>query len=428
MVKRGRALYHHTNRDRERGHLDSVQIFMLMGIAEENLSKKALWDRIMALGWPAGIERFNDHLYYLFNEGLVIEEEGIFRLTEKGMQEHEKYSSKWKWLADIVKRFLLPTTAALVTFFVDLFLATLKLAVGFLSGSVALIADGIDGSVDTVSAGIVYISARAKKELVGTIVIIAMMFVTGVSIFWESIQNVYAFASQLVLGLATALTILELIDHPFLVIIAEVIGLIFAFGLSYYQHFVGKQNGSLALISQSIDSKNHIYVSIAVVCGAICSIFGIAIVDSIIGVFIAVRILKDGLELSSEVYTSEVKGEELDIEKISGRKGYEKWADKFKLERFRDWILYTLSESDTDSVHKDSVIEALIEAYSLPLIPHFGIRLASGIDFKEEFQNLIEPLLDNDLVKEHEPEQYGITWKGRQFLTKEVKHRRHRYY
>ncbi|MFX1521192.1 MAG: hypothetical protein ACFFCD_14865 [Promethearchaeota archaeon] len=107
---------------------------------------------------------------------------------------------------------------------------------------------------------------------------------------------------------------------------------------------------------------------------------------------------------------------------------YGKWIDEFKIERFRGRILYYLTKSGTDSIHKDGLIKMLIETYSVPLIPFFRIHLASGVDFGEEFQNTIEPLVDNDLLKENEPEHYEVTENGRQFLTKEVKHRRHRYY
>lgn len=49
--------------------------------------------------------------------------------------------------------------------------------------------------------------------------------------------------------------------EPYLVIAVELFVLMCAGMLVFYQRYVGKMSGSLALISQSIDSKNHIYVA-----------------------------------------------------------------------------------------------------------------------------------------------------------------------
>ena len=46
--KWGKMLFHRTKSEQERGKLDSAQIFMLMTIADEQLSQKDLWKRIRA--------------------------------------------------------------------------------------------------------------------------------------------------------------------------------------------------------------------------------------------------------------------------------------------------------------------------------------------------------------------------------------------
>jgi divalent metal cation (Fe/Co/Zn/Cd) transporter len=64
------------------------------------------------------------------------------------------------------------------------------------------------------------------------------------------------------------------------------VSLISAVMLTFYQRYVGKSNGNLALISQPVDSKNHIYMAGVVILGAIFSIVGIHFVDPLIGVYI----------------------------------------------------------------------------------------------------------------------------------------------
>ncbi len=88
---------------------------------------------------------------------------------------------------------------------------------------------------------------------------------------------------------------------PIVVIIIELIAMLSMIVLSLYQRVVGNRNQSLALISQSIDAKNSVYSSAAVIVGVIFSIFGIYWVDAIVGAFIAVRISIDGVSLTREV-------------------------------------------------------------------------------------------------------------------------------
>ncbi|MFW6117087.1 MAG: hypothetical protein ACOC6G_00705 [Thermoproteota archaeon] len=57
------------------------------------------------------------------------------------------------------------------------------------------------------------------------------------------------------------------ISLPYLVIVIEGVSLIAAGLMYFYQRYVGKRNGSFALISQSVDSKNHIYVAAVVIGG-----------------------------------------------------------------------------------------------------------------------------------------------------------------
>jgi len=335
-----------------------------------------------------------------------------YTLTETGREEAEKITGEIeKSVRRLEKSIMSPSAAAKNTVIVDLFLAIMKLVAGFLSGSVGLIADGADAAIDTVSATVVWIGIKFKKEFLGTLIIVTMMFVTAVSVGYESINKLI----KLLIGGMSPLSM------PYLVILVEAVALLFAVLLFFYQRFIGKKYGSLALISQSIDSKNHIYVAASVITGAIFSIFGIHFVDALIGAYIAVRIFLDGFELSKEIFSS-MRGEETDFNK------YEMPLEKHwylsKTESFRIWILYSMKKYGL--TFEEEIINSLKEAYQqeyIPLLSEFKFRFGEGIDFAEKFSELTAPLLENKWVI-REDDNLILTQTGRDHVDKIFKRMR----
>ena len=318
---------------------------------------------------------------------IILNKDNKYELTEEGKGEAIEITKHIEKSASRLEKNLLhPTAAARNTIVIDLFLAVMKLVAGFLSGSVGLIADGADAAIDTASAAVVWIGIKFKKEFLGTLIIILMMFITAVSVGYESINKVAQFIS----GIVSPITM------PYLVIVVEGIALICAVLLFFYQRFVGKRNGSLALISQSIDSKNHIYVAGTIIIGAIFSIFGIHFIDALIGAFIAIRIFIDGIELSKEALSS-IRGEETDFSKYEIP--LEKHWHLSKIESFRIWILYSIKKDNLKN--KEEIINSLEETYKpqyIPILSEFKFNLGEGFDFEEKFNDLIKPLLDEKLL------------------------------
>jgi len=324
----------------------------------------------------------------LTERGLIrLNEENNYELTKKGREEAEKSAKEMeKATISIRDRLLSPTAAARNTVIADFFLAIMKLLAGFISASVGLIADGADAAIDTVSASIVWAGIKFKKEFFGTLIIISMMFITAISVGYES-------ATKIVDAITT--TILP-ISIPYLVVTVEGIALIAAAIMHFYQRYVGKSNGSLTLISQSIDSKNHIYVATAVIIGAISSIFGIYFVDALIGAFVTVRILIDGFELSKDAFSS-IKGEATDLSKY--KIPLEKHWHLSKLETFKIWILYSIKEDNLST--KEELINSLERIFKpnyIPVLSKYRFNLGEEFDFEKEFKNLIKPLLEEKFI------------------------------
>lgn len=230
------------------------------------------------------------------------------------------------------------------------------------------------------------------------------MFITAISIGYESITTLYE----------AIVSTISPIEMPYLVITVEFISLIFAFLLSIYQHYVGKRYGSLALISQSIDSKNHIYVSTEVIIGAIFSLYGVHFLDTIIGSFIAVRILLDGLGLSKEAISS-MKGEETDFSKYKSR--MEKYWQHNKLESFNNWILFTIKNKGQTT--KYDLVFSLVATFQpeyIPIFSEFEFSLGKGIDFEKEFDTIVKPLINKKFLIQKD-EKFVLTKDGRKYIS-----------
>jgi cation diffusion facilitator family transporter len=328
-----------------------------------------------------------------------------YELTAKGEEKAKEFEKDLKKSADILEgQILNPSAAARNTVIVDFFLASLKLFSGIFSGSVGLLADGADAAVDTVSAAVVWLGMKIKREILGTLIVLLMMFISGISVGYDSIRSI----------IDTFFGTLSPLAMPYLVIITEIIALIFALILFLYQRFVGKRNGSLVLISQSVDSKNHIYVATGVIIGAIFSIFGIYFVDAFVGGFVATRILIDGIKLSKETIAS-IKGEEVDLKKYEIP--FERHWELSKLETFRTWILYSVKELKLNT--RNELVQELERTFKpkyVPILTEFKFSLGKGFDFEKSFDTLVNPLVTNGLLVKRNGD-FLITEEGRKRIT-----------
>jgi Co/Zn/Cd efflux system component len=275
---------------------------------------------------------------------------------------------------------------------------------GIFSGSVGLVADSADSTVDTVSAAVVWFGMKIKREMIGTLIVLLMMFISGISVGYDAIRSIV----DAFIGTLSPLTM------PYLTIITEIVALISALILFLYQRYVGNRNGSLVLISQSVDSKNHIYVAVAVITGAIFSIFGIPFVDALVGGFVATRILIDAIKLSKETIAS-MKGEKIDLQKYEVP--LERHWRLSKLETFRTWILYSVKELGLST--RDELVQELESTFKpkyVPILSEFSFSLGKGVDFEKSFDTLVDPLVNSNLLVRRNGE-FVITEEGKKRIT-----------
>ncbi len=238
----------------------------------------------------------------LIDKGWVKLNHGRYELTEEGKNKSKEYEDNMVKKAALVDKEFTPSTTAMNTTFLDAFLAVLKLGGGMVSGSIGLIADGTDATMDTVEAILVWLGIKYHRENLSAILVILGLFGASISILFDATNRI----------LATLAGTAEPVTSPFIVIAVEGIAILAAVFLFYYQRFVGKISNSLTLISQSVDSKNHIFIGTSVIIGAIFAIYGIYFVDAIIGLFVGAGIFRDAVGLLREAISAQ-RGEEEDF-------------------------------------------------------------------------------------------------------------------
>jgi Co/Zn/Cd efflux system component len=307
--------------------------------------------------------------------------------------------------AYLVDSELKPSSTAKNTTILDAFLAVLKLGSGIVSGSMGLIADGTDATMDTVEALLVWLGIKYHRENLSTFLVIFGLFIASITVGYDSVIHILAALS----GNAEPITL------PYLVISVELIALLAAIFLFYYQRFVGKISNSLTLISQSVDSKNHIFISISVISGAIFAIYGIYFVDAIIGLAISAGIFIDALGLLREAISVE-KGE-VENYSVKYKLPLEVCWEENKLMAFRNWILYVLWGENPKT--RLEIVTSLHKAFHpdnyIPVLSELKATCNEAFDFEQKFEILIKPLKDDELLIE-EINRYHITEKGGKHL------------
>jgi len=177
-------------------------------------------------------------------------------------------------------------------------LALLKLVVGFISGSFAVIADGIDSSTDIVSSIVTLIAARVvskppnikfpygyvKADTVATKVLSMIIFLAGAQL---AISTVERFIENQVTNIPGMIAIY--------VTLFSMVGKI---GLSVYLRRVGRKNNSNMLRIMGINMRNDLLISSTVLVGLLATVlFDVAIIDKIIAILISVFIMVEAVRI-----------------------------------------------------------------------------------------------------------------------------------
>jgi hypothetical protein len=148
--------------------------------------------------------------------------------------------------------------------------------------------------------------------------------------------------------------------------------------LGFYQRFVGIRNGSLVLIAQSVDSRNHVITALSVSAGLVAALLKFSLLDTLVGLGVALLILKSAIELGIETVHS--LGEEavnLEHYKMSGSDFYH----RFRQKQFRSWMLYMI-ENQKVGTWDELINEAskVIDLSTNPTLRTLGLKPPKHIE------------------------------------------------
>jgi cation diffusion facilitator family transporter len=177
-------------------------------------------------------------------------------------------------------------------------LAVVKITVGFVSGSFAVIADGLDSSLDAAMNIIMLMTARIvkrkpnerfpygykKAENITSNVITFIIFSVGLQLF---IANFRALAigieHQMPLKIAVYATVLSIVGKTYLAI---------------WQYREGKKINSPMVVASAINMRNDIVLSISVLLGLMFTFyFKLPIIDRVISLLLSIWIMWVAIKL-----------------------------------------------------------------------------------------------------------------------------------
>ncbi len=188
-------------------------------------------------------------------------------------------------------------------------LALLKLVVGFISGSYAVIADGIDSSADILSSFVTLIAARVvhrppnikfaygyvKADTVATKVLSMFIFLAGAQLAISAIERLI---KNEISGIPEMMAIY--------VTVFSMAGKIL---LSLYLKRTGKLQKSNMLVTMGIHMRNDMLISLTVLVGLISTIaFNVAVIDKIIALLISLFIMYEAIRIFMKSNTELMDG------------------------------------------------------------------------------------------------------------------------
>ena len=199
------------------------------------------------------------------------------------------------------------TFSSIVGIFVNILLAAIKILLGFITSSVAILADGINNLSDAGSSGVSFISFKiaskpadrehpfghARIEYVASLIVSFLILHIGLDLLVDS--------GSTILGITEAATV------TITAVTFAMLGLsiLMKLWLGCFYRKIAKKIDSSVLKAASTDSfMDCISTSAVLVCSVIIRLTDWVIVDSIVGLCVSILILVAGIKLLNETKNS----------------------------------------------------------------------------------------------------------------------------
>jgi cation diffusion facilitator family transporter len=191
----------------------------------------------------------------------------------------------------------------------NLVLAAAKLAIGFLSGSLAVVGDGLDSSTDVIIAIVALVTARivdkpgdrehpyghTRAETLATTVIAFIVFFAG---------------SQLFLGAIRALASEEGAELPSRIsLYVTGISIVGKLLLAWSQFHYGRKAGSSMLIANGKNMRGDVVISSSVLVGlGLAFLLGLPVLDHVVALLVSLWIVKVAFGIFQEANAELMEG------------------------------------------------------------------------------------------------------------------------
>ncbi|KPK78840.1 MAG: hypothetical protein AMJ89_00190 [candidate division Zixibacteria bacterium SM23_73] len=205
-----------------------------------------------------------------------------------------------------------PLSVSIISTFVNLGLGVSKLIFGFLTGSVALIADGLDSGLDVFSSFITFLGLKAarkpvdekhpygywKAESLAGFLVAIILAVSGIWILYEAVMR---FFGEETVKFSAAAIIVVIIS----IFVTEI--------LARLKFHYGRKYQSLALVADAEHSRADVVSTIGVLVGLILVKY-FRLLDVIIAFFIGGYILYEAFQIGREITDSLLDVANKDVE------------------------------------------------------------------------------------------------------------------
>ncbi len=176
-------------------------------------------------------------------------------------------------------------------------LIIIKLAIGILSGSVAVLASAIDSILDLIVSAFNYFAiskaetpadeqfnyGRGKVEALAAVIEGTVITMSGIFIFYEAIKKAYH---------------KEIVTHLDSSILVMIISLILTIALVTFLNFVAKKTDNMVIKADALHYKTDIYSNGIILLSLVIIHFtNFYLIDSIMGVLISIYIIYSAYEI-----------------------------------------------------------------------------------------------------------------------------------
>jgi len=330
--------------------------------------------------WQVNNELIDITLNKMVDEGLIKYSEK-YEITEKGLDALQK---KGKDIKRYHTRRFSKEACAVYSLWGNVGLSALEFIIGFLSGSIGLIADAIHTAVDIIASIITWIGIKINREAQAAL--IGGIILCGIGVF-------------------IAFTSITKISHPIkihfqtIALVTIIVNIAVNAFFSFYKFYVGGRTRSISLVADAYHTKTDIWSSVAVLIGLLGATMGFLVLDAVAGVVVSFFIILGGYELIRES-NKVMHGEDPKLEKFS---------------KFLESHLKVLPERGAFVILWFFNLQEMTKQENLGRVKKgFGIRFPIGL--KDEDYESIYAHLEKDCLIESSQDNFRLTEKGKKKL------------